>query len=77
MGFKLSDQRGVLKGVLDCLRGYKARVTSVLTSYDNVEEGFRQVFIRIMDMDKGTLNELQKELGEKYDLMFWVRDNLN
>jgi acetoin utilization protein AcuB len=62
---------------LDCLRGHKARVISVLTSYDKVEEGQRQVFIRIMDMDKSVLNELQKELGEKYDLMFWVRDNVN
>lgn len=77
MGLKLSDQRGTLKEVLDCLRGYKARVISVLTSYDKVEEGQRQVFIRIMDMDKSVLNELQKELGEKYDLMFWVRDNVN
>lgn len=77
MGLKLSDQRGTLKEVLDCLRGHKARVISVLTSYDKVEEGQRQVFIRIMDMDKSVLNELQKELGEKYDLMFWVRDNVN
>ena len=77
MGLKLSDQRGTLKEVLDCLRGHKARVISVLTSYDKVEEGQRQVFIRIMDMDKSVLNELQKELGEKYDLMFWVRDNIN
>jgi acetoin utilization protein AcuB len=77
LGLKLSDQRGTLKEVLDCLRGHKARVISVLTSYDNVEEGFRQVFIRIMDMDKSVLNELQKELGEKYELTFWVRDNIN
>jgi len=77
LGLKLSDQRGTLKEVLDCLRGHKARVISVLTSYDNVEEGFRQVFIRIMDMDKSVLNELQKELGGKYELTFWVRDNIN
>jgi len=77
LGLKLSDQRGTLKEVLDCLRGHQARVISVLTSYDNVEEGFRQVFIRIMDMDKSVLNELQKELGGKYELTFWVRDNIN
>jgi acetoin utilization protein AcuB len=73
-GLKLPDQRGTLKEVLDCLRGYKARVISVLTSYDKVEEGFRQVFIRINDMDKSVLNDLQKELDGKYNLTFWVRD---
>jgi len=76
-GLKLADQRGTLKEVLDCLRGYKARVISILTSYDKVDDGFRQVFIRIMDMDKSVLNELQKELGDKYELSFWVRDSLN
>lgn len=76
-GLKLADQRGTLKEVLDFLRGYKARVISILTSYDKVEDGYRQVFIRIMDMDKSVLNELQKELGEKYDLSFWVRDGIN
>jgi acetoin utilization protein AcuB len=73
-GLKLPDERGSLKEVLDCLRGYKARVISVLTSYDKVEEGFRQIFIRINDMDKSILNDLQKELDGKYNLTFWVRD---
>ena len=77
IGLKLPDQRGTLKEVLDCLRGHKARVISILTSYDKVEDGFRQVFLRIMDMDKAVLNELKKELAEKYDVMFWVRDNIN
>ena len=77
MGLTLSDQRGTLKEVLDTLRGHKAKVISILTSYDKVEEGQRNVFIRIMDMDKSVLNELQKELGAKYKLMFWVRDNIN
>ena len=75
-GLKLPDQRGTLKEVLDCLRGYKARVISILTSYDKVEDGYRHVFIRVMDMDRSVLNELHKELADKYDLLFWVRDSL-
>jgi acetoin utilization protein AcuB len=75
IGLKLTDKRGSLKEVLECIRGHKARVISVLTSYDKVETGFRQVFIRIMDMDKSALNELQKELTDTYNLIFWVRDN--
>lgn len=76
-GLKLPDERGTLKEVLDCLRGHKARVISVLTSYDKVEKGFRQVFIRIMDMEKYILNELQQELKDKYNMTFWVRDGIN
>ena len=77
IGLKLPDQRGTLKEVLDCLRGHKARVISILTSYDKVEDGYRQVFLRVMDMEKSVLNELKKELSEKYELMFWVRDSIN
>ncbi len=76
-GLKLPDERGTLKEVLDCLRGHKARVISILTSYDKVEKGFRQVFIRIMDMEKYILNELQQELKDKYNMTFWVRDGIN
>ncbi len=76
-GLTLPDERGTLKEVLDCLRGHKARIISVLSSFDKVEKGFRQVFIRIMDMDKSVLNELQKELDAKYHLTFWVRDTIN
>lgn len=77
IGFTLPDERGSLKEVLDCLRRHKARVISVLTSYDQVETGFRKVFIRIMDMDKSAVNELRQELNEKYNLEFWVRDAIN
>ncbi|NLY42336.1 MAG: CBS domain-containing protein [Desulfovibrionales bacterium] len=73
-GLHLPDERGTLKEVLDSLRAYKARVISVLTSYDQVESGHRKVFIRIMDMDKSILNELKHELSAKYQLEFWVRD---
>lgn len=77
MGLKLPDERGSLKDVLDCLRSHKARVISVLTAYDQAEAGFRQVFIRIMDMDKSVLNELRKEMTDKHNLVFWVRDSIN
>lgn len=77
IGLTLPDERGSLKDVLDCLRGHKARVISVLTSYDQVETGFRHVFIRIKDMEKSVLNELQQELTDKHNLTFWVRDNIN
>lgn len=73
-GLKLPDQRGTLKEVLDCVRGHKARVISVLTSYDKVEDGFRHIFIRIKDMDKSELNALRQDLESKYTLAFWVRD---
>ncbi|NLW81125.1 MAG: CBS domain-containing protein [Desulfovibrionales bacterium] len=77
IGLKLPDEKGSLKDALDCLRSYKTRVISILTSYDKVEEGFREVFIRIKDVDKATLNDLKQELTDKHGLTFLVRDSIN
>jgi acetoin utilization protein AcuB len=76
MGFKLPNTAGSLKAVLDDLRAYKARIISILTSYDQSGPNTRHVYIRINDMDKSEENQLQKVMGEKYDLMFWVRDTV-
>ncbi|MFA6810580.1 MAG: hypothetical protein WCR47_05920, partial [Desulfoplanes sp.] len=76
MGFKLPNTPGSLKAVLDDLRAYKARIISILTSYDQSGPNTRHVYIRINDMDKSEENQLQKVMGEKYDLMFWVRDTV-
>jgi acetoin utilization protein AcuB len=76
-GVTLRNEQGTLKEVLDTIRNHKGRVISILTSYDNVAEGYRNVYIRIHDMEKAALNELKENLQQKYSLSFWVRDAIN
>lgn len=75
IGLKISSQPGSLKPVLDLLRSHGARVISVLTYHDQAEQGFRQVYMRIQDMDKSGENSLQQELSLIFDVLFWFRDN--
>ena len=77
MGFKLPNTSGSLKEVLNDLRAFKARIISILTSYEQSGPDTRHVYIRIDDMDKSEEKQLKKALEEKYDLMFWVRDNVH
>ncbi len=77
LGFKLPNTPGSLKDVLNDLRASKARIISILTSYDQGGPDTRHVYIRIADMDKSEENQLKKSLEEKYDLMFWVRDTVH
>lgn len=77
MGLKLSNDPGFLGPVLDYLKDNKARVMSVLTSFEPIQENMRHVFIRIRDMDKTDLNRLHEGIAERFDLMFWVRDSVN
>ena len=75
LGFKLSLEPGSLKKILDVLKGYGARISSILTAYHQ-EEGYRQVYIRIQDMEKSAENTLRSELEANHSLLFWVRDNV-
>jgi len=77
MGFQLPNSPGSLKEVLTDLRTSKARIISILTSYDQGDPDTRRVYIRIADMDKSEENQLRQFLKEKYDLIFCVRDTVH
>jgi len=77
MGFQLPNSPGSLKEVLTDLRTSKARIISILTSYDQGDPDTRRVYIRIADMDKSEENQLRQSLEEKYDLIFCVRDTVH
>lgn len=75
IGLKISSQQGSLKPVLDLLRSHGARITSVLTSHDQAEQGFRHVYMRIQDMEKSKEAFLQNEVNDNFNVLFWLRDN--
>jgi acetoin utilization protein AcuB len=77
MGFKLPNEPGSLKSLLGDLRSHKARIISIQSSYDDPTPGYRQVFIRIHDMEKAEENKLREYLEENYDMLHWVRDNVH
>lgn len=77
MGFRLANEPGSLKAVLDDMRAYGARIASILTAYERSEEGFRHVYIRILDLEKSEMKKLKETLQSKYDLLYWVRDTVH
>lgn len=78
LALKLPNTQGSLKEVLELLREEQARIISILTSYgQQQEEGFRQVYVRIQDMEKGALDALIQKLKSSFNLLYWVRENLH
>ncbi len=78
LALKLPNTQGSLKEVLELLRAEQARIISILTSYgQQQEEGFRQVYVRIQDLEKGALDDLIVKLKERFNLLYWVRENLH
>jgi uncharacterized protein YvpB len=47
---------------------------SLLTSYGPPEQDKRQVFIRVHDMSKESVNHLKSALEKEHEILIWTRD---
>ncbi len=72
--FEIEDTPGATIDLLSYLRGEKIRLTSVLTSYKNVEKGHRRVSIRVQSTGDHSLESLADLLKEKFTLTHYVKD---
>ena len=62
--------------IKDIIHGYGGRIVSLLTSYENVPPGYRNVYIRVYQIDRGNLPKLQAELKKKAALLNMVDHRL-
>lgn len=74
IGLRLTASEGGLKPVLDALRGHEARIISILSSYDRVEPGQREVSIRIQGLPETRERELRSALETAHHVLYWTRD---
>jgi acetoin utilization protein AcuB len=60
----IEDRPGSIREVADIIRRYGFRLQSILTSYEGVREGYREVVIRTKG--EGNTEAMKKELEDKY-----------
>ena len=70
--FDLEDRPGSINEVADIIRKYGGSMASILTSYDQVPEGHRKVYIRMYGIDRPKLSLLKEKLQEKATLLYMV-----
>jgi acetoin utilization protein AcuB len=70
--FLLEDRPGSIKEVADLIRKYGGRMTSILSTYEKVQEGHRKVFIRAYEIDRSKLSQLKKELMAASKLLYMI-----
>lgn len=70
--FQIEDRPGSIKTLADPIRNHGGRMVSILTSYDNVPEGFRKVYIRMYGIDRAKLASLKEELKKVAKLLYIV-----
>ncbi|MGQ9921285.1 MAG: CBS and ACT domain-containing protein [Desulfobacca sp.] len=74
--FSLEDRPGSIKEVADTMREYGGRIVSILSSTDMAQEGRRNVYIRIRELAPEALEKLEKELRQKYQVLYIAKDIL-
>ena len=70
--FMLEDQPGSIKGVAEIIRKYDGRMASILSTYKDVEKGYRKAYIRIYGIDRSKLPQLKEELKERAKMLYMV-----
>ncbi len=75
--FLFKDEPGSIKEIADVIRKYGGRMVSILTSYENVTQGYRKVYVRMYDIDRAELENLKREFREKATLLYMVDHQKN
>jgi len=75
--FQIEDRPGTIKVLTDVIRDHNGKIASILSSYEDVPAGVRNVYIRIYDIPREDLPALQAELQHKAKMLYIVdhRDN--
>ena len=76
-GLQVEDRPGSIKEVADIIRRYGGRMVSILSSYDQVSEGYRKVYIRMRSIERTELQNLKQELESKAGLLYMVDHSEN
>jgi acetoin utilization protein AcuB len=70
--FQIEDRPGSIKDLADRIRKHGGRMVSILTSYDNVPDGFRKVYIRAYGLDRNRLPVLREDLAKVARILYMV-----
>jgi len=70
--FELEDRSGSINEVADIIRNYGGSMASILTSYDQVREGHRKVYIRMYGIERPKLQQLKEKLKSTAPLLYMV-----
>jgi len=72
--FNLEDRPGSIKEVVDVVRRHGGRLVSLLSVYENAEEGTRKVYLRVAEMPGPRMKALIQDLERDFPLLYLERD---
>lgn len=68
--FRIKDMPGTIKNLTDIIRVGGGRLSSIMTSYDDIEQGFRKVFIHAFDMPEENFEAVVEQLHDAAEMLY-------
>ena len=62
--FSVKDRPGIVQELMDAIRKRKGRIDSIMTSYDDKDEGFRKIIIHTFGMALDLFDDTVEELSK-------------
>jgi len=72
--FQAIDRPNSMKTIIDIIRNYNGRIVNILTSYEKVPDGYRDIYIRAYQIDRARLPKLIEDL-KKVTTMLYIIDH--
>ena len=72
IAIQVEDQPGSIKEVTDIIRKYGGRMVSILSTYERVPKGYRNVYIRSFGVDRFQMDQLKDEVMKKGTLLYII-----
>jgi acetoin utilization protein AcuB len=72
IAIETTTEPGTVRDFADIVRGAGGRISSLLTSYDKVPEGYRHVYIKAIDIAPEKVDDLIKELEAKVKVLYVI-----
>ncbi|AEH44642.1 CBS domain containing protein [Thermodesulfatator indicus DSM 15286] len=77
VAFLLPAKPGLISELVQNIRTWGARIVTVLSAYEGLELERRRVYIRLTGIEEEKFKEMIEALKEKYEVLYWVRDDLS
>ena len=68
--FKIQDRPGIINNLTDMIRDSKGRLCSIMTFYDDIEEGYKKVFFHTKDIDPDNFDSLVEKFHGEGKLIY-------
>jgi len=72
---EVKDMPGSIKSITDIIRDYGGRISSILSTCERADKGYRNLYIRVFDIDQPSLHHLKEIIRKRATLLYVVNYN--